>query len=59
MIKRELKDPRIGACWLRWGYGWVALAILAALVPPPDLPIIELASMDKFLHCLLYVFLML
>ena len=59
MVKREFKYPQVGTSWLRWGYGWVTLAILASLVPPPDFPIIEFVSMDKFLHCLMYAFLML
>jgi len=59
MIKRQLKNPRMGACWLRWGYGWVSLAILISLVPSPDLSFIEFVLMDKLLHCLVYLFLML
>ena len=59
MVKREFKNPQLGTCWLRWGYGWVALAILASLVPPPDLSLFKFDLMDKLLHCLVYVFLML
>ena len=59
MVKRQLKNPKKGACWLSWGYVWVTVVILISLIPPPDLSISEFASIDKVLHCLVYAFLML